>query len=64
MNFYKLTDIEIDEEIYINPNFINFYMYTNDGVLIDTVSTRIEVNKADFENMMFQEGAKRVVKER
>ena len=58
MNFYKLTDIEIGEEIYINPNFINFYMYTNDGVLIDIVSTRIEVNKADFENMMFQEGAK------
>ncbi|MDO5793485.1 MAG: hypothetical protein Q4Q00_04720 [Turicibacter sp.] len=58
MNFYKLTDIEIDEELYVNPNFINFYMYTNDGVLIDTASTRIEVNKADFENMMFHEGAK------
>ena len=58
MNFYKLTDIEIGEEIYINPNFINFYMYTNDGVLIDTVSTRIEVNKADFEYMMSLEGAK------
>lgn len=58
MNFYKLTNIEVDEEIYVNPKFINFYMYTNDGVLIDTTSTRIEVNKADFENMMFIEGAK------
>ena len=58
MNFYKLLDIETGEEFYVNPNFINFYMYTHDGVLIDTVSARIEVNKADFENMMFKEGAK------
>ena len=58
MNFYKLLDIETGEEFYVNPNFINFYMYTNDGVLIDTVSARIEVNKADFENMMLLEGAK------
>ena len=58
MNFSKLTDIEVDEELYVNPNSINFYMYTNDGVLIDTASTRIEVNKADFENMMLLEGAK------
>ena len=58
MNFCKLLDIETGEDFYVNPNFINFYMYTNDGVLIDTVSARIEVNKADFENMMFQEGDK------
>ena len=58
MNFYKLTDIEIDEELYVNPNFINFYMYTHDGVLIDTACTRIEVIRADFENMMCKEGAK------
>lgn len=58
MNFYKLTDIETGYELYVNPNFIDFYVYTNDGVLIDTASTRIEVNEADFKNMMLLEGAK------
>lgn len=27
MNFYKLLDIETDEELYINPKCINFYEY-------------------------------------
>lgn len=58
MNFYKLLDIETDEELYINPKYINFYEYMSDGVLVDTGSVRILTLEADFENMMFLEGAK------
>ena len=58
MNFYKLLDIETDEELYINPKYINFYEYMSDGVLVDTGSVRILTLKADFENMMLLEGAK------
>ena len=56
MNFYKLTDIITHDEIYLNPKKINFYVYTNDGVMIDTDSIRIEVSKVDFTNMMILEG--------
>ena len=58
MNFYKLLDVETGEELYINPKCINFYEYMSDGVLVDTGSVRILTLEADFENMMFQEGAK------
>lgn len=58
MNFYKLTDIETGEELYVNPKHIVFYERTADGVLIDVSSLRILTLEADFENMMFQEGTK------
>ena len=58
MNFYKLADIETGEELYVNPKYIIFYMRTDDGVLIDNGSVRILTLEADFENMMFHEGAK------
>ena len=58
MNFYKLTDIETGEELYVNPKHIVFYERTADGVLIDVSSLRILTHEADFENMMFIEGAK------
>lgn len=58
MNFYKLLDIETDEELYINPKCINFYAYTGDGVLIDTDSVRILTSESDFQNMMILEDAK------
>ena len=58
MNFYKLTDIETGEDLYINPEHIVFYERTADGVLIDIGSVRILTLEADFENMMFQEGTK------
>lgn len=58
MNFYQIEDIETAEEFYINPKCINFYMYTGDGVLIDTDSVRILTSEADFKNMMTSEGAK------
>ena len=57
MNFYKLLDIETDEELYINPKSINFYEYMSDGVLVDTGSVRILTLEADFKNMMLLEGA-------
>ena len=58
MNFYKISDIETGEDVYINPKHIVFYMRTDDGVLIDNGSVRILTLEADFENMMFHEGAK------
>lgn len=58
MNFYKLLDIETDEELYINPKYINFYEYMSDGVLVDTGSVRILTSEADFQNMMILEDAK------
>lgn len=58
MNFYKILDIETSEDVYINPKHIVFYMRTDDGVLIDIGSTQILTLEADFENMMFHEGAK------
>ena len=58
MNFYKISDIETGEDVYVNPKHIVFYMRTDDGVLIDNGSVRILTLEADFENMMFHEGAK------
>jgi len=58
MKFYKLLDIETSEYVYINPKHIIFYMRTDDGVLIDIGSNQILTLEADFENMMFLEGAK------
>ena len=58
MNFYKLLDIEIGEDLYVNPKHIVSYMRTDDGVLIDNGSERILTLEEDFENMMFHEGAK------
>ena len=58
MNFYKLTDIETGEDLYVNPKHIVFYERTADGVLIAVSSVRILTLEADFENMMLLEGAK------
>ena len=58
MKFYKLLDVETGEYVHINPKYIVFYMRTDDGVLIDNGSVRILTLEADFENMMFHEGAK------
>ena len=58
MNFYKLLDIETGEDLYVNPKHIVFYMRTADGVFLDIGSTRILTLEADFQNMMFHEGAK------
>ena len=56
MNFYKISDIETGEDVYVNPKHIIFYMRTDDGVLIDNGSVRILTLQADFEDMMNGEG--------
>lgn len=58
MNFYKLLDIGTGEDLYVNPKHIVYYMRTDDGVLIDNGSLRFLTLEADFQNMMFHEGAK------
>ena len=57
MRFYKLTDIETGQEVYINPKMIEYYMYHDDYVQIETLSMYMHVALLDFSNMMFLEGA-------
>ena len=54
MNFYKISDIETGEDVYVNPKHIIFYMRTEDGVLIDIGSKQILTLEADFEDMMLR----------
>ena len=54
MKFYKLLDIETGEYVYMNPEYIVFYMRTWNGVLIDIGSKQILTREADFEDMMFR----------
>lgn len=56
MTFYKLTDIITDDVIYVNPNKINFYKYTDEVVIINGDLFSIEVSKDDFEFMFNVEG--------
>lgn len=54
--FYKITDIDSNHELYINPKIIDFYFYTDKGVLIQTSNIPIHTNRDDFENMIILEG--------
>ncbi len=56
MAFYKITDIDSNHEIYINPTIIDYYFYTDKGVLIQTNNISIHTNRDDFENMLILEG--------
>ena len=56
MKYYRLIDIENGDELYVNPNIIDFYIYTNKGVLIHTNKYTMHVDKSDFTNMMIIEG--------
>ena len=58
MNFYKISDIETGEDVYVNPKHIIFYMRTDKGVLIDIGSKRFIALKADFDGAMILDGAK------
>lgn len=58
MTFYKLRSVMSGEEYYIRPDLIDFYKYTNDGVLLRVKNMRLEVFKSDFKNMMFLENNK------
>ena len=58
MNFYKLTDIETGQDVYINPKTIEYYMRGEDYVQLETSSMYMHVSLSDFENMMILEGAR------
>ena len=52
MKFFKCTDIETKQEVYVNPNMIEFYMYEKDFVQIVTSSMLMHVSLSEFENMV------------
>lgn len=54
--FYKLTSVYTGEDYYIRPDMIDFYKYTNEGVMIIVKNMRLEVSKVDFTNMLILEG--------
>ena len=56
MNFYKLKDIETGQDTYVNPKMIEYYMYVNDHVQIETSSMYMRVSLEEFEYMMILEG--------
>lgn len=56
MRFYKLTSVLTGDDYYIRPDSIDFYKYTDDGVLLCIKNMRIEVSKVDFTNMLILEG--------
>lgn len=56
MKFYKIRDIDSNHKLYINPNIIDYYFYTDKGVLIQTNTISIHANINDFENMLYLEG--------
>lgn len=56
MRFYKLTSVLTGDDYYIRPDMIDFYRYTDDGVMIIAKKMRMEVSKSDFTNMLILEG--------
>ena len=56
MNFYKLKDIETGQDTYVNPKMIEYYMYVDDHVQIETSSMYMRVSLEEFEYMMILEG--------
>lgn len=52
MNFYKLTDIETGQDVYINPKTIEYYMREKDYVQLETSSMYMHVSISDFNHMM------------
>lgn len=56
MNFYKLTDIETGQDVYINPKTIEYYMRGKDHVQLETSSMYMHVGLNEFNNMMVLEG--------
>ena len=56
MRFYKLTSVVYGNEYYVRPDSIDFYKYTDDGVLLRIKNMRLEVSKVDFKNMLILEG--------
>lgn len=56
MTFYKLISVNTGEDIYIKPDVIDFYKYTEKGVMLFIKNKHIEVLEMDFKNMMILEG--------
>lgn len=56
MTFYKLKGLISGEYYYIKPEDIDFYRYTDDGVMIRVKQMPMEVSKSDFTNMLILEG--------
>ena len=56
MTVYKLTDIITSQETYVNPNSIEYYMYEEGFVQIETSSMYMRVSYLEFNNMRLLEG--------
>ena len=57
MTFYQITEKDTDNELYVNPEYIEFYQYIDENTVhIVTQSLSININKFDFNHMMFLEG--------
>lgn len=56
MNYYRLLEVETGDELYVNPNIIDFYRYSDKGVIIHTNNYTMHVDKSDFTNMLILEG--------
>lgn len=58
MTFYKLYDYETNQDIYLNPNAIEYYVYNDTRVEIYLLNGYILADKLDFIKMLFLEGGK------
>ena len=57
MNFYKLLDIELGSNVYINPKSIVYYVYNDTYVEVYLHTQQyVHVDKSDFTNMLILEG--------
>ena len=57
MNFYKLLDIELGSDVYINPKSIEYYVYRDTYVEVYLHTQQyMHVDKSDFTNMLILEG--------
>ena len=60
MNFYEMQDISRGEQIFVNPNLICYYKYSESDYTVQIVfNTRdyATVSYSDFRKMMQLEGA-------
>ena len=57
MNFYKLLDTKSGLNVYVNPKYIQYYVYHETSVEIYLHSkVFMYVDKSDFTNMLILEG--------
>lgn len=58
MTFYQITEKNTGNELYVNPQHIEFYQYLDENTVhIITTSLSINIDKFDFNHIMFLEGA-------